>query len=514
MNISKENLSINQLVAEKKEIVFVEGDMIVPDSKPDVLSTTYTNGVVCLYKKEVQDGRVRVDGSINTYIMYLPDGVEEGVRGLNTVLDFSENIEVQSCKGDMEANVSTLLKSMECKVINGRKIGIKATLEIVVKVFQKQDVEVVSDISETEDIQMLKENVLLNSLVGTGETKIYAKDTIQIDSIDLLAEILKVDINLVDKDVKVSYNKILAKAEAEINMLYLTEDNRIGQVNYKIPTVGFMDMPNVSEENICDVFYEIKNLIIKPNPQEEHSIYVEMEIEASCQVYEEKNILLIQDLYSPTKEISMQKKQVMTISNKKIRKDEKQIREKVNVKDISGMSLIYADITTSILKEEKINSKILYDCELNIKFIFRKENMQIIIKETKLSFDYVLDQLENGESLNTILELEVKNKNFIIQESGDIQVNIDLNVNTNMYRNANMSLIDSIEEIGEREEQDYSFVIYIVKKGDTLWNIAKKFGSTVDDIARMNGIEDTNVILPNQKLYIPKYTKVLVNSNV
>ena len=44
--------------------------------------------------------------------------------------------------------------------------------------------------------------------------------------------------------------------------------------------------------------------------------------------------------------------------------------------------------------------------------------------------------------------------------------------------------------MGEREEQDYSIVIYIVKKGDTLWNIAKEFGSTVDDIVKANAIEN------------------------
>ena len=137
-----------------------------------------------------------------------------------------------------------------------------------------------------------------------------------------------------------------------------------------------------------------------------------------------------------------------------------------------------------------------------------------IIREAKVPFEYVLDQLENGETLNVQMEMEIRNQDFIIQNGGDIQVNVDLNMDINMYRSANMNLIDSIEETGEREEQDYSFIIYIVKKGDTLWNIAKKFGSTVDDIARMNGIEDTNVILPNQKLYIPKFTKVILNSNV
>ena len=45
----RENLSINKLIAEKKEIIFTEGDMIVPDSKPDILNTICTSGVVSIY---------------------------------------------------------------------------------------------------------------------------------------------------------------------------------------------------------------------------------------------------------------------------------------------------------------------------------------------------------------------------------------------------------------------------------------------------------------------------------
>ena len=66
------------------------------------------------------------------------------------------------------------------------------------------------------DLFILKEDLKLNSLVGTGSTKIYAKDNIQIDNMDNLAEILQAQVCLVDKDIKISYNKILTKAEAEI----------------------------------------------------------------------------------------------------------------------------------------------------------------------------------------------------------------------------------------------------------------------------------------------------------
>ena len=48
-------------------------------------------------------------------------------------------------------------------------------------------------------------------------------------------------------------------------------------------------------------------------------------------------------------------------------------------------------------------------------------------------------------------------------------------------------------------------IIYFVKPNDTLWNIAKKFRSTVEDIVRVNNIEDENKIYPGQQLFIPKY---------
>ena len=254
----KENLCINKLVATKKEILFVEGDMIVPDSKPDILNTISTSGVVCVYKKEVLDGKVRIDGAINSYIMYLADNSEESVRGLNTSLDFSDSIEVQDCLETMNAEVNIVLKSIECKILNGRKIGMKATMEIMLKVYSKEEIQMINNIQNNENMQILKEDIKVNSLVGLGNTKIYAKDTISIDNIDNLAEMLKVNLNIVNKDIKISYNKILSKAEVEIKAMYLTEDNRIKTVNAKIPAVGFIDMPNITEDNICDIDYQVK----------------------------------------------------------------------------------------------------------------------------------------------------------------------------------------------------------------------------------------------------------------
>ena len=128
-----------------------------------------------------------------------------------------------------------------------------------------------------------------------------------LDNTDNFGEILKVSIDLIDKDIKTSYNKVIAKTDANVKILYLTEDNRVIRCENKMPIVGFIDIPNVSEDNICDTNFEIKNMIVKPNNTEDHSIYVEIELNIFCMAYEKKTFNILQDLYSPVEYLKCSK---------------------------------------------------------------------------------------------------------------------------------------------------------------------------------------------------------------
>ena len=48
-------------------------------------------------------------------------------------------------------------------------------------------------------------------------------------------------------------------------------------------------------------------------------------------------------------------------------------------------------------------------------------------------------------------------------------------------------------------------IVYIVKPGDSLWKIAKRFHSTIEDIARVNNIENIDQIKIGEQLFIPRY---------
>lgn len=506
LDTSKENVCVNKIVGQKTELVMLEGDAIVPDIKPDILSTISTSGNICVYKKEILEEKVRIDGSINVCIMYLSDTEESTVRGLTTSVDFTQIIDLDKCKPGMDLNVNVNLKGVECRVLNGRKVSVKASVEFNLKVYSNENVDIVKEINGVNNVQILNKTFLLNSLVGTGFTKAYGKDTLIIDNIDNLAEILKTDMRIVNKDIKISYNKVLAKADANVKIMYLTEDNRINAVEGLIPIMGFIDIPNVEEENLCDMQYKLRNLLIKPNEVEEHSIYVEAEVELICHVYARKEINVIQDLYSPENEMNFTQKKIQTMMGMQKIKDVCNIREKVNMPEISGNKMYNVDVVPIINNKSIIDGRVTYEGEINLNFMFSSSNgVGIDTKLINLPFDFTtnIDGINTNSNIDT--DIEIKEQNFIIMPDGTIDTKIDLEFSINVSKSAEINIIDEINLEEARQQNVYSIIIYFVKPGDTLWNIAKRFRSTVDDIVRINEIEDENKIYVGQQLFIPRY---------
>jgi len=57
---------------------------------------------------------------------------------------------------------------------------------------------------------------------------------------------------------------------------------------------------------------------------------------------------------------------------------------------------------------------------------------------------------------------------------------------------------------GFGEEEDQSHFLYIVKRGDTLWNLAQRFGTTYEEIAELNNIRAPYILDVGDVLKIPQ----------
>lgn len=501
----KENVCINQIVGQKEDKIIVESDEIVPDIKPDVLKIIASNGNICIYKKEIQDGKIRFDGSIYVYTLYIADDETSSIHSINSSMDFSKIIDLDNIRANMQLNSSCELKTIDCKILNGRKVSLSAIANINVCVYSNENVDIIKDTEEINDLQKLEKDYKINSLVGSGITKTYAKDTVMIDASDNLTDIVKVKFDISNKEYKINYNKVLAKAEANIKIVYLTDDNRINATNANIPIMGFIDIENISEENSCEINYELKNISIKPNSIDEHSIYVEAEVEITATASESKDVKIIQDLYSPTIDVNYKQKTIKLMQNQNRINQVCNIRKQESIPEIGRNQIYDVDVKSNITNCQTLDGRISYDGELNLTFLYATQDSEKIVSKTlveSFNFNIADERINTNTEINT--NIKVESQDFIVMPDESIDIKVDLNFEVSLLNSESINIINDIDTVENRNREKCSIAIYYTKKGDTLWDIAKRFGSTVDEIVRINKIEDQDLIMPGEQLFIPR----------
>lgn len=487
-----EVIDINKRVFSKLNEFEVREDVIVPDVKPDIVNIIDSSGIVYAYKMERIDGKLKLDGNIEAYISYL--SVDGGTRGIQTTISFVDSVEDRILTGEFIPKYNIEIVKVDSKVLNERKISLNYTLRISYEIFQKQQIEFCNDFSDIEGIQKQEKNVNINSLVGIGSSKASLKEDIKVDDIDSIAEILKVNILLSKSECKISYNKVLAKAEVNVSIMYLTEDDRISRVETSLPVMSFIEIPDVKEGNVCEVQYQIRNILIKNNNIESHSITCQIEFEIMCEVAETKQLNIVSDLYSLQSNVEFSSKEIEidSLTNQKEGNSVK-IDEKIEIEDLKRV--LDVETKSKILKNTVSgeNSNIEGEVELKIYYeVLSKSGLNV--KIVNIPFITKTPKLEDVDISVVFKEFDSQDNNLIFRNE------LVLNDENNMKQR--ISVIENVEEKVMDNRDDSSMIVYFVKPNDSIWNIAKNFQVTMDSIVKVNNLDNPELIYPGDKLYI------------
>ena len=127
------------------------------------------------------------------------------------------------------------------------------------------------------------------------------------------------------------------------------------------------------------------------------------------------------------------------------------------------------------------------------------------LTSNKLNVGDVLKIRTSNETIEECLGedyIEEENGNTYIVQKGDSLYSIAKKFNTGINNIINLNNLSSNTlSIGQTLKIPGNTTAYIVQKGDNLYNIARKFNTTVDSIKRKNNL-NTNILNIGQKLII------------
>lgn len=497
---SKEMLKLDKVIARNTQVLWLEQDVLVPDSKPDVMKVVSVEAVPYISNTDTVDGGIRMSGEITYYIIYRSMD-EDKTRGITMTYPFTQNINIPDVKKNMNEKVNVSVRNIVYSLPNERKISIKTELVYKYVVKDNVDAEILIDMEDADDIESKKMQDTFYNVIDTKQEIIDAnEDIIMSDSTPIIGEILRVGAGITNTDYKLSYNKILVKGDISLEIMYVEKDtNNIFTYTTEVPFAGMIEFESIKEEYKLDIKYALRNLelMIKEN----NILNAKGEITVDVVLYEEKEITYIKDFYSTKNNLKYDAKDVAVVKNKEI------IIKNINVKDSVGVTDAKNKVGSVGISTEQLNTKVVGEnlyvdgpIKLNVTFI----NQDTGAMEGK-TYELLVDTsipLGNEYKDNEIEIIIQPTSKAVSNVNGNVEANANLEFIIDVENVDKIVLIDEITDEDVANDSLNSMYVYIIKKGDTLWDIAKKYKTTVDKIANTNNITDENKLDIGQKILI------------
>lgn len=513
MELIKENIECEQLLGESFSDTVVKAEYVIPDTHPDVSEILMVDAKPFIVGREVMQDKVSIEGQVEYTILYLAREDEStGVHSVTYVGKFSEYVQIPGAEYKMACDADCYVEDMKCNIVNERKIAVEGIINLKAEVYKNYNFEVIKDVTGSEDIQMLKNPATVDKIVGTVLGDLIAKTQIQIPmDKPQIDKILKCDVRVHKKDIKIMEGKVFLEASALITVLYRGKDIRdlvCVEDDVSISKELELEGVNPTMDSYTDFRVDSVDFSIgEDDLGENRLIAVESLIKSSTKVMYKDGMDIIEDAYSPTSIMKMDKKDYELnvihgqASNQSITKYNIELD-----KDYPKISqIIMCDGKVCVTEKKIVEDKVVVDGVVDVKVLYKTtdEEKYVYTVGGQIPFNCSVEIPGCKIDMQCIAKATLESIEASI-EADTIAVKAVVEVYSRVnYITHKEFLVDMDAVEGELPKKKASLTIYVVQHGDTLWKIAKKYGTTIDDLIKINNVEDFDAIKIGDKLIIP-----------
>ena len=508
MELIKENMRVNEAVLDSSTQKMVEGDIIVPDTKPDILKILQVDAVSCITDKEVSDGSVDIKGRVDLKILYIPDSEKRCIKNIITSFEFEE--EIANKRIDMEdtAVINSSVERVEFSLINSRKLRIKSVVGFEYEIIKIKPLEIAVDTDE--ELEIKRRTVTMQNSAGVSEFSFLIRDRISVPAgQSSFGEVLKADYCIRDTEYKTMTGRVTAKGCVGVCILYTDTNGNIEFCESEFPFTEIWEMEDVTEDCECDIEYQLDEGSLSVEEDTDGDLReaaVSITVTAQVKASETLEIDMIDDCYAPYMETSLEREK-LTLEESAARPSmQNTVREVVEIPEgAPAISSVYNVVTKPHITKAGIErNKLICEGRIEACILYVSESAENPVYSVKknIPFSYSLDCEADGDGLVPKLKAEIKHTGYNLNAAGEVELRCILSINANVIRKRDIELITSAETGESKSRAESKIVVYFVQSGDSLWEIAKRYGVPCGAISEFNELGDEK-LRQGMRLLIP-----------
>ena len=512
VDVLKENLQFQQFIKENCSKVELKDEYLIPDTHPDVIEILIVEAKPVITDKEVVGDKLIVEGNIEYNIIYIPGEEGETINSVKYTEKFSDSINVEDLEHKINYDIECKIEHIDSKIMNERKIEIESTINVCYSISKNNEFEVIENLESPNGIQVLKESEAINRIVMNQDTKLISKSMIRVGmDKPQINKIINYSVILHKKEIKVTEDKVFLSCYCKLNILYSGgENNELYTLGDDFYISKEEEVQGIKEGIIAYGLFNVENVDIaieEDDLGENRIVNTELTVNSNIKGYSDEKMDIVEDAYSTEFPIELVEENHNLSLIHSIKTMEISIKDNLYVKegDLKPEYIQYVFGYITDVNKTINDNKINIDGNIKVIVLYKASSDEKMYGTIKgdVPFSTTLDVPGINKDMKTTIKYYLEEIEGYI-EANTIAIKANINISAKVQYNINREFIsDVLEREGEKKGNNASATIYVVSKGETLWKLAKKFNTTIDELVRINSIEDPDVIKPGDKLIIP-----------
>lgn len=461
-------------------------ESIVPDANPDILRLIDTQGKVFLKSKEATDGRATLTGTARLTVLYRPEGGTGPCR-LEFGIPFSVSAEDRRLTAGCLVTATARVAGADTRTINPRKILTRVEVAVSIKAFCADTALLCTGVDVEDGTAEERKEVHRPWCISAVQEKLVTfEDDLSIPAGRPAAEELICDrVEVICHEAKLIGNKLIFKGDAAVRLLYRSMGGGMDAADFTLSFSQVAEVIGVGEEGhgLVDISLNGAEFSLR---EDGRTVSAALSMLAQIVVQEEREMELLADTYSVC----------CPVKTERIPYTYRRRRE-AGV----GRQMMRQLIETGVAVQSVVDAYCLVG-QTGQKREGDQTNLAANVILTVVCMTDDGDYCAISRSLDVGCPVEVPEEcrcsfgcrcgePVAMPTADGVEVRFPVEFPYFCEQEAHGMVVRevSLEAENREEGEKPSVVLRMLRPGESLWDVAKQYGTTMEDIIRANEME-------------------------
>lgn len=505
MELSKKNIHMTKISCKSSLQITLDEDFNVPDVKPDLEQVIKLQGQVVVKESKLNHGKLTINGRLKFNLLYLGNDSARPIHNIRGELPFEELINMDEACPEDHLTVHANIEDLSASVIHSRKINVRSLISLEFTAKTLYDEDAAFDVKDGENICTKNKTLNITQLAYSGKDSLRVREELRIPAgKPQIGEIIYEEAQQGEMDLRILEGKLHIKGDIQVCILYLSDED--GSLQCLEKNFGYREelgLNGISDEMVPQIISNLAGQETNIRSDEDGEIRLidwEGVLNLEIRVYEENELDILEDVYSTKCEIKPELKtaylsRMRLKNNSKLRIDD-QLEISVPSQGVQQILLPQAVVKIDDLSPTDNGIQIEGVVEIKALYLSGSPDNPLGAVSGILPFSHRIEVsgMENDD-LFEVHPQAVQVSLMIIQpQQLDVKAVIDFD--TIVFKQINCQVITELKQEPRSMEdirRQPGMIGYIVSDNEDLWQIAKRFYTTIDQICRLNGLEKEEV---------------------